>query len=275
MLSMKLDEAREKLMLRMHSGREIRDKLAQTPNVNLHNAYYEFKIWDDYNNTLLQKMFQTREVQDEYNPELQHIAWDDRPNISESGRFFEQFDVRILRLNSIYNRLELYDFDNELKDANYNASLNKFDPKKVFIVHGRDIAARETVARFIENIDLKPVILHEQPDKGKTLIEKFETNSNDIGFAIVLLTPDDLGGINQVKPSLKDRARQNVILELGYFFGKLGRSRVCTLHKGSVELPSDFSGIVYVPFDDLGGWKLNLAKELNAAGYNVDTSKLI
>jgi predicted nucleotide-binding protein len=131
------------------------------------------------------------------------------------------------------------------------------------------------VARFITKIDLEPIILHEQPNNGKTLFEKFETNSNDVGFAIVLLTPDDTGGLKQPKPSLKDRARQNVIFELGYFFGKLGRSRVCALHKGSVELPSDFYGIVYVQLDDAGGWQLNLAKELNSAGYNVDLNKVI
>ena len=102
------------------------------------------------------------------------------------------------------------------------------------------------MARFLEKLGLQPIILHEQPNSGRTIIEKFETYSSDISFAIVLLTPDDIGGINENDQEQQPRARQNVIMELGYFMGRLGRTRVCALHKGGVELPSDYQGVVYI-----------------------------
>jgi predicted nucleotide-binding protein len=145
------------------------------------------------------------------------------------------------------------------------------DSRNVFLVHGHDEAARETVARFLENLDLHPIILHEQPSMGKTVIEQFEAHA-DVGFAVVLLTPDDMGGLAS-EGELKPRARQNAILELGYFIGTLGRSRVCALYVEGVEIPSDFHGVVYVPYDAAGGWRLKLASEIRAAGLPVDMNR--
>lgn len=145
--------------------------------------------------------------------------------------------------------------------------------KKVFIVHGHDEAARETVARFIEKLELTPIILHEQVSAGRTIIEKLEAFA-EVGYAIVLLTPDDEGR-KKNEVSLKDRARQNVILELGYFIGKLKRENVCALHKGTVEIPSDYLGVLFVPFDDSNGWQLKLAKEMKAAGLKIDMNKVV
>lgn len=150
-------------------------------------------------------------------------------------------------------------------------SLAQRRSRKVFIVHGHDDAARETIARFLGNIGFEPIILHEQANKGRTLIEKFEANS-DVGFAVILLTPDDLGG-KANETTTQKRARQNVILEWGYFIGRLGRSNVCALMKGDVEIPSDIVGIVWEPLDDHGAWKKKLASELEHAGLNVDWNK--
>ncbi len=145
---------------------------------------------------------------------------------------------------------------------------------RVFVIHGHDEAVRETVARFLEKLDLEPVILHEQPNKGCTIIEKFEDHTV-VGFAVVLLTPDDLGAPAANGDNPTPRARQNVILELGFFLGKLGRERVCSLVKGDVETPSDYDGVVYTEFDSAGGWKLKLAQELKAAGFDVDVNKAV
>jgi predicted nucleotide-binding protein len=142
--------------------------------------------------------------------------------------------------------------------------------RKVFIVHGHDDGVREAVARFLERVGLEPIILHEQPSRGRTVIEKFEAH-RDVGFAVVLLTPDDEGCERGGKP--RPRARQNVVLELGYFVGVLGRDRVCALRRGDVEIPSDFAGVVYVPFDGSDGWKQALGKELEGAGFTIDWSK--
>ncbi|MBZ9980359.1 nucleotide-binding protein [Mesorhizobium sp. BR-1-1-8] len=133
------------------------------------------------------------------------------------------------------------------------------DPKKVFIVHGHDEAIRETVARFVGQIGMTPVILHEQPNKGRTIISKFRDEAASVGFAIVLVTPDD-----------GELPRQNVIFELGFFLGALGAERVAAIVKQPVTTPSDYDGVVYIPYDGSGGWKIALAKEMKAAGYTID-----
>jgi len=140
--------------------------------------------------------------------------------------------------------------------------------EKVFIVHGHDDAAKEQVARFIALAGLEPVILHEQSNQGRTVIEKLEANSDQVSFAIAILTPDDIGGKDM--ENLLPRARQNVIGELFYFMGKFGRNRVCALLKKEIEAPSDIDGIVYTPMDNAGAWKQELLKELDAAGYQLN-----
>jgi Predicted nucleotide-binding protein containing TIR-like domain len=144
-------------------------------------------------------------------------------------------------------------------------------PRKVFIVHGHDEAARETVARFLEKIGFEVVILHEQANKGRALITKFNEEAAGIGFAVVLMTPDDMGGAKgrEAKP----RARQNVIFELGFFIGKLGPGRVAAIIAGDVELPSDYEGVVYIRLDT--DWRTQLARELQAASYEIDWNKIM
>ena len=145
---------------------------------------------------------------------------------------------------------------------------------KVFVIHGHDESARETVARFLEKLELEPIILHEQPNKGRTIIEKFEDYA-DVRFAVVLLTPDDVGTVKDRAGGLSPRARQNVVFEFGYFIGRLGRERVCALAKGDIEKPSDSDGILYVPLDDNDGWKLRLLGELKAADFDVDANQAL
>lgn len=138
----------------------------------------------------------------------------------------------------------------------------------IFIVHGHDGPAKTEVARLIERAGLKAVILHEQPNAGRTIIEKFEAHGGAAGFAVILLTPDDVGGSDD--GHLQPRARQNVIGELFWFAGQLGRSHVCALKKDEIEMPSDFAGVGYTDMDDRGAWKAELLKELAAAGYDID-----
>lgn len=157
------------------------------------------------------------------------------------------------------------------------ASKNEHDlNSKVFIVHGRDKTYKDSVARLLEKLFLHPIILHEQPNQGRTVIEKFIDNAI-VGFAVVILTADDKGGVQgtATKKNLHPRARQNVVLELGYFMGKLGRKRVCALYQDGVELPSDYVGVLYIPLDAGDAWKTLLAKELKAAGYDVDLNKAL
>jgi hypothetical protein len=142
---------------------------------------------------------------------------------------------------------------------------------RAFIVHGRDNEMKESVARFLERLGVTPIILHEQANAGATIIEKIENNSN-VQFAVVLLSPDDVGALASEKRKLRPRARQNVLLELGYFIGRLARNRVCAIVRGDLEVPSDFGGVAYVPFDG-DTWKLAIVRELKNLGYPVDANK--
>jgi predicted nucleotide-binding protein len=123
----------------------------------------------------------------------------------------------------------------------------------------------------VERLGLEAVILHEQAGRSRTIIEKLEDHS-DVDFAVILLTPDDVGAAKADEANLKPRARQNVILELGYFVGKLGRDRVCALWADGVELPSDVLGVQYIELRT--GWELELGRELRAAGLDIDMNKL-
>jgi len=145
--------------------------------------------------------------------------------------------------------------------------------KKVFLVHGHDNGLKEKVARFLERVGLQPIILHEQANEGLTIIEKFEKHS-DVHFSIILMTPDDVGNSIKQKKDLNYRARQNVVLELGYFLAKLGRKNVCALVKDNIELPTDYKGVVYIAVDPADGWKLLLTKELKTAELDFDSNKV-
>lgn len=121
-----------------------------------------------------------------------------------------------------------------------------------------------------------PVILQEEVSGGRTIIEKFERHSADVAYAVVLFTAEDRGGLMSADPSThRPRARQNVILELGYFIGTLTRHRVCVLYEEGVEVPSDIHGIEYIPLDTGGAWRLRLAKEMKAAGLNVNLNRAL
>ena len=142
-----------------------------------------------------------------------------------------------------------------------------------YVHDGYDEEAIATLAEFIENSGLKPVMLDEQPIKGQTIIDKFEEQADEAGFAIVLLTPDDVGS-SKATGKRKLRARQNVIFELGYLLGGLGGERVCALYKEGVELPSDIRDVAYVPMDSDDDWKLKLSQGMRKAGLPVDMSQV-
>ena len=145
--------------------------------------------------------------------------------------------------------------------------------KKVFIVHGHDNEAKQELARVLEKSDFEAIILHEQPNSGKTIIEKIERYT-DVGYAIVLYAECDKGRDKNVPiEQEKSRARQNVVFEHGYLIAKLGRDHVCALVKGDVETPGDISGVVYVPMDENGAWKMQLAKDMQDVGLPVDMNK--
>ena len=197
------------------------------------------------------------------------------PESAFQAAYMKGLDSAASMLESMLDEIEEYREEEEQspKISESGVKIQK-NTNKVFVIHGHEESARETAARFLEKVGLEAVVLHEQPNRGRTIIEKFEDHS-DVKFAVVLLTPDDVGEARDRKADLRPRARQNVVFEFGYFVGKLGRGRVCALAKGDIERPSDLDGLLYVPLDDSDGWRMRLLRELKVAGFNVDANRAL
>jgi predicted nucleotide-binding protein len=144
--------------------------------------------------------------------------------------------------------------------------------RRVFIVYGHDAVSRESLELLLHKMGLEPIVLQDLPARGDTIIEKLEHylgEHGNVGYACVLLTPDDEGYVAGLEKEKKYRARQNVVLELGMVLARLGRRRVAILHKASVELPSDIAGLIYIPYKErVDEARMKLYQELKAAGYN-------
>lgn len=153
---------------------------------------------------------------------------------------------------------------------------NNPTPTRVFIVHGRDTSMRDHIKSFFLEVGFKPIILNQETNDGKTVIEKFEKYADTAAFAAILLSPDDEGGLLG-QNSLRPRARQNVILELGFFIGKLGRSKVLLFRPQSsdFETPSDISGYCFIPYDKDKKWKIIAAREISNLGYNINIKDVV
>jgi predicted nucleotide-binding protein len=208
-----------------------------------------------------------------------HIDYDARDAHEARKYLAEGKDQSIALLQTAIGSLEHEIAEQEALSnsaaASSDVAPHTFDLSKVFIVHGHDSAPKSEMARFIEKLGFEPIILHERPNKGRTLITKFREEADGVGFAVVLMTPDDLGkavSSEEAKPRL--RARQNVVFELGFFIGKLGPERVAALVKGDIEPPSDFDGVAYISLDK-EDWQRNLAMELKEAGYRIDWNKVM
>lgn len=278
------ETVRAQLLTRVAMGDEMLGRSISS-SAELTALKTDYTKWTDYNTEFLKRAFTSEQFADEYNfwigigvmamrqQSLHELVQETRDRIAEKRN----------RLVSIIERLDLIDEIPNLAQPQAPApaqrpQLPSGSNKKVFLVHGQDEEAKAVVARFITSCDLDPIILHEQANGGRTIIEKFEKEA-DVGFAVVLLTPDDVGGLRKgtelASDNLQARARQNVVLELGYFAGRLGRERVAAIKKGDLELPSDIAGVVWTPMDPADAWKMSLARELKAAGYEFDLGKAL
>ena len=251
-----LTDAKERIKLQLERGRAV-------PNASI-NENDEARRWYDFTAELLRQISSTDELQDEFTG---------RGGFSFGGDISTGHYLR--KLLSLYERLELLPApEGQLDATSTRIAKAKPSSRRVFIVHGHDEGIKETVARFLGKLDLEPVILHEQPSRGRTVIEKFEDYS-DVAFAVVLFTPDDIGHARGKEGDASPRARQNVVLELGFFMAALGRAHVCVLYSGGVEIPSDYAGVLYEEFDSKGMWRFRLAAEIKAAGIDVDLNKAV
>lgn len=196
-------------------------------------------------------------------------------NASETWRENHRVESITKQTRIIESLLELLQVELDADDLDDSTDIETPVTNRVFLVHGHNEAILHEIARFLEALDLEIVALREQPNQGRTIIEKFLEYS-DVSFAVVLLTADDKGGaIDAEDEQQQYRARQNVIFELGFFIGKLGRRRVCALYQEGVEIPSDYHGVLFVPIDTSGGWRLAVAKELKAAGLQIDMNRAV
>lgn len=266
-----------KLEERIAEGQEILNFEVKTQSDFDKNREH-FNHWNDYNSEYLKQSFNNEynEYKDRYDKCAMFIGFGKRDQGPKGklDNFKESVDVKLTNLKKLLGKSDL--LKSTLEESTEMAEKTEetqTQTNNIFIVHGHDEHTKTDLARTIEKLGLNPIILSEQPNQGQTIIEKFEMHS-DVGFAVILLTADDLG---KVKTEEKDkyRARQNVILEMGYFIGKLGRSSVFPLYESGVELPSDLHGVLYNPIDDGKMWKFKLVKELIAAGYDVDANKIL
>lgn len=268
--------ARAKLEARVAVGEELLQRDAPSPApADMQKFQADQQAASDYDRDLLRRLFTTEEVMREYQmAEYSPVmALGPLTPAAEIKRYKEMVSDRVAKLRSIIARLELYE-NPAASHAPPATPASRPDFTHAFVVHGRDDAARESVARFLTRLGIEPIILFEKASSGKTIIEKLE-HYGKVPFAVVLLTPDDEGRLAGSSDALKPRARQNVLLELGFFVGKLGRENVCALCKPPIDVPSDWDGVVWVPMDEHDGWKTKLARELRAAGFTIDAGALL
>jgi predicted nucleotide-binding protein len=267
MLTRPRAEVEKRLRERIAQGKAVQNK-PRNNNNDLTRYIVETQKWRDYNLTLLKTCFADRSFRAEYETSTygSYVAFGAHA-FMEIPQIEGSVGQQIAMLESILDRLELLDAASDAL-----ATSTAFDLSKVFVVHGHDGTPKAEVARFIEKLGFEAIILHERPNKGRALITKFREEAAGVGFAVVLMTPDDLGKAEK-SIDLNPRARQNVVFELGFFIGKIGPERVAALVKGNIELPSDFDGVVYISLDKQD-WKTKLGTELKTAGYEIDWNKV-
>jgi predicted nucleotide-binding protein len=227
----------------------------------------DYANWDDFNEELLRRAF--NKIENEYYNDYKNctnwIGVDDvlyrrNTNTGEYKLNHEKLKVNasVTNLERLVEKLPLIDLDHNIHVVNTRF---RTYTNTCFIVHGHNEARKFEVARYIEvELRRKAIILHEQPNRGRTIIEKFEDYSK-VDFAVALWTADDEGK-SKKDTELKNRSRQNVILETGFFIGALGRKNVIVLYEDGVEIPSDYSGVIFIRLAD--NWKDDLRKEVEA-----------
>ena len=238
----------------------------------------EFKKWHRNTKIAIEKTFLNEPSKIEDFTEIQFslvVLTTRTPAYEFQEAYVRGLETATALLESMIEEIQEY-WEDEGQEPIDSIALNNgsTNTREIFIIHGRDNEAKQMVARFLEQLKLETIILDEQSNQGLTIIEKFEKHAQ-AGFAVALLTPDDVGALQEDMENLKPRARQNVFFEFGYFIGRLGRKKVCALVKGDVEIPSDYAGVIYIQLDDNEGWKMKLLKELRDAGMDVNADRAL
>lgn len=266
-LAVTLDVASTKIQSQVEAGEQIRLAMNNVRTVDdIESCQRRVWTWHEYNETLLRKLLGPGSEQ----VYRQLISFGGGSSPQEKARdVVRDLDYYQRQLTSVLERLPLWAIEDDSEEARVNSA------GPIFIVHGRHLGRANEVARVLERVTTrKVVILHEEANAGQTILEKFELHASSAAFAVVLLTSDDEGRLRDSQEDLRPRGRQNVVLEMGYFLGKLGRPRVALLIEEGVEQPSDLHGLVYVDLDAAGAWKTKLAKELTQVAIPVDMTQI-
>lgn len=282
-MSRQTHHAKELLMDKTQFLRELDESIKEIDSLrDLNHAASKFQLWKKRAENLLIRGlgedstqvddFTSIQFYDPFADRASNDAWDvDDFSYDAVTDFQDGLNSAQTELLAIKEDVEKH-IGVSLAENNSSAT-NLLHSKKVFIVHGHDETLRVKVESALHKLGLEPIVLRNQPNRFRTILEKFEDYA-DVGFAVILLTSDDKG-YDKAKPGTeKGRARQNVVLELGYFLGKLGRNQLMAISDPDVELPGDISGVIYTdPRNDIQ-WQAELVRELRAAGYEVDSNKL-
>ena len=260
-----LPQAQESLAERIKVGRELL-RQSTAPDLefdHLMKLWAEFNHWRN-NNRMWLGNYLGRQIRREYE-EIQETWERDDGGFHKSDFMSNILPWEISTLESIHDRLPSLLSDHEAKASGSRASRDA----PIFIVHGSDTLRAESVAHTVASATgRETIILRDQPNSGRTLIEKFEDHASEVAYAIIVLTADDEGS-RAGEAATRARGRQNVIFEMGYFYGLIGRDRVSVLLRPGVEKPSDVDGIAYITFDEDRAWKTDLLRELKHAGFDI------
>ncbi|NSX36521.1 nucleotide-binding protein [Pseudarthrobacter oxydans] len=238
-----------------------------------------YQTWDKRNQLILEGSFETKSFF-QAGPKADYLDFrglsygfglDHVEGVSTEG-LRSDIEKKIQRLAVIRENLDFYRYESQRND---DRGLAQESPS-IFLIHGRAEAPRLQVQNLLLRATAhEAVVLMEKTNQGATIIEKLEEQLGQrAGFAVVIITGDDHGGLAG-SPEMQPRARQNVILELGYAMGRVGRRNVTILYEEGVELPSDIAGVAYYPLDSHGGWQRHLLGDLKAAGFQVSSEALL
>ncbi|MCD4772131.1 MAG: nucleotide-binding protein [Bacteroidales bacterium] len=269
---------KSKLIEQISQGKQLESVNIQTEG-QLKKNEKDFGLWNDYNEEFLKSAFNnpTNEYRHDYENTGSMIGVDDvmrGANIYHPSHRLktlkQQIEAKTTELESILIKADLIPSEIEkTPTTETNNSKSMKVNSTVFIIHGHDEEMKRNVQLFLNRANLKDIVLHEQPDKNRTVIEKLIEEGATASYVIALLSPDDVQGDGTF------RARQNVILEIGFFIGKLGRKKVRILRRGNTIIPSDLQGILYDNYDKDGAWRMKLSKEIKSVGIPINIDNLI
>lgn len=263
------EQAATQIAERIQKGEELLCATIASPAA-LDKLRNDWGAWHDYNIDYLKKIFTNSNPADQYR---RHARFSSPMNDFREEVDDEKRDItfHVERLKSLLGRLDLIDCvnDNEISTA---TAMPMAVGRCIFLVHGHAETTRLKVDRFLRQLALDVTVLHEKPNEGRWLMDKFAHNAEQADFAVILLTADDEGRKRGAEV-LNPRARQNVIWEFGYFVAKLGLKRVVALRDEQIENPSDIEGLTYISLR-CEEWKLLLAREIKAAGISIDQNML-